>query len=155
MMQSKALTNSQIPAAGPSNLKSAETLYCQPLKQGLYDPGNEHDSCGVGFIAQMKGIPSHQIIIDGLQILENMTHRGAVGADPLMGDGAGILVQIPHEFFSGEQSGVNFDIPESGEYAVGHIFLPGNETIRKHIEKIVTTVCKEEGLAMLGWRDVP
>ena len=127
----------------------------QPQKQGLYDPKNEHDSCGVGFIAQMKGVASHQIIVDGLQILENMTHRGAVGADPLMGDGAGMLVQIPHEFFNGSSSGIDFVLPDKGEYGVGHVFLPRDEQIRNHIEEIVEAVCAQEGVKFLGWRDVP
>ena len=126
-----------------------------PPKQGLYDPVNEHDSCGVGFIAQMKGVVSHQIVRDGLQILENMTHRGAVGADPLMGDGAGMLVQIPHEFFVGSSSKLDFDLPDQGQYAVGHIFLPRDEVIRSHVEEIIPQVCSAEGVTFLGWRDVP
>ncbi len=154
-MQSKASINNSVHSMDASILKSVKTVGQLPPRQGLYDPRNEHDSCGVGFIAQMKGAASHQIIIDGLQILENMTHRGAVGADPLMGDGAGILVQIPHEFFTGKSGGIDFDIPKAGKYAVGHVFLPKDNTIRDHIEQIIAAVCKEEGLAMLGWRDVP
>ena len=154
-MQSKDLKTSQLQTVSPSSSKPVQSKHQKNPKQGLYDPRNEHDSCGVGFVAQMKGIASHQIIIDGLQILENMTHRGAVGADPLMGDGAGILVQIPHEFYASADSGVDFDIPNPGEYAVGHIFLPRDKTIRTHSEEIVATVCREEGLELLGWRDVP
>ncbi|VAX06642.1 Glutamate synthase [NADPH] large chain, partial [hydrothermal vent metagenome] len=126
-----------------------------PEAQGLYDPANEHDSCGVGFIAQMKGVASHQIVKDGLQILENMTHRGAVGADPLMGDGAGILVQIPHLFFAGKSSSIEFELPEAGQYAVGFVFLPHDNALRAHIEEIFLTVCDEENVNLLGWRDVP
>ncbi|MGI9400627.1 MAG: glutamate synthase subunit alpha, partial [Rhizobiaceae bacterium] len=138
-----------------SAAKSANVTGTKPGSQGLYDPANEHDSCGVGFIAQMKGVASHQIISDGLQILENMPHRGAVGADPLMGDGAGMLVQIPHEFYSGSSGGIDFMLPGPGEYAVGHIFLPRDDKIRIHIEQIFKTVCAEEGVTLLGWRDVP
>ncbi len=94
-----------------------------PFAQGLYDPRNEHDACGVGFIAHMKGQKSHQIVKDGLFILENLTHRGAVGADPLMGDGAGILVQIPDRFFREEMAKQGVTLPKAGEYAVGHIFM--------------------------------
>jgi glutamate synthase (NADPH/NADH) large chain len=84
----------------------------------------EHDACGVGFIAHMKGEKSHRIISDGLQVLENLTHRGAVGADPLMGDGAGMLVQIPHAFFKDELPPRAIDLPEAGDYGVGFIFFP-------------------------------
>ena len=83
---------------------SKQTLNGFPDKQGLYNPANEHDACGVGFVANLKNVASHQIIKDGLFILENLTHRGAVGADPLMGDGAGILVQMPHKFFAREMA---------------------------------------------------
>ena len=87
---------------------------------GLYDPRHEHDSCGVGFVADLKGARSHDIIAKGLQILENLTHRGAVGADPLVGDGAGLLSQIPHEFFSAECAGLGFQLPSQGDYGVGY-----------------------------------
>ena len=87
-----------------------------PAKQGLYDPRNEHDACGVGFVAHMKGQKSHKIVRDGLFMLENLTHRGAVGADPLMGDGAGILVQIPDRFFREEMSSAGVTLPEAGRY---------------------------------------
>ena len=90
-----------------------------PPRQGLYDPVNEHDACGVGFVANIKGAKSHQIVSQGLQILDRLTHRGAVGADPLAGDGAGILLQIPHEFFK-EEAGIQ--LPDSGAYAVGMVF---------------------------------
>ena len=94
-----------------------------PDAQGLYDPANEHDACGVGFVAHMKGVKSHQIVKDGLFMLENLTHRGAVGADPLMGDGAGILVQIPDRFFREEMAKQGVTLPKAGEYAVGHLSL--------------------------------
>src|SRR5690349_24509273 len=90
-----------------------------PLAQGLYDPALDKDSCGVGFIADLKGRKSHKIIDDGLTILLNLEHRGAVGADPRMGDGAGILVQIPHKFFAKEAARLGFKLPKPGEYAGG------------------------------------
>ena len=99
-----------------------------PAKQGLYDPINEHDACGVGFVADIKGRQSHRIIEQGLQILDRLTHRGAVGADPLAGDGAGILIQIPDAFL---RSAVDFDLPPAGEYGVGMIFLPKEEAARR------------------------
>ncbi|WP_292071790.1 hypothetical protein, partial [Mesorhizobium sp.] len=92
--------------------------------QGLYDPRNEHDACGVGFIANMKGVKSHRIVEDGLAMLENLTHRGAVGADPLVGDGAGVLVQIPDAFFREEMAAKGVELPPAGQYGVGHWFMP-------------------------------
>ncbi|WP_221972110.1 hypothetical protein, partial [Rhizobium laguerreae] len=117
--------------------KSASGL---PKKQGLYDPRNEHDACGVGFVAHMKGEKSHQIVKDGLFILENLTHRGAVGADPLMGDGAGILVQIPDRFFREEMAEQGITLPPIGEYGVGHIFMPRNEKQIEHFKKVIKDV---------------
>nr|WP_245566248.1 glutamate synthase large subunit [Stappia stellulata] len=122
---------------------------------GLYHPGKEHDACGVGFIAHLKGQASHQIVTDGLRILENLTHRGAVGADPLMGDGAGMLVQIPHAFFAEEAKGLGIELPEQGRYGVGFIFLPRDPELRKTCEDIIERVIAAEGQACLGWRDVP
>ncbi|QRF50136.1 glutamate synthase large subunit [Rhizobium rosettiformans] len=126
-----------------------------PLKQGLYDPRNEHDACGVGFIAHMKGQKSHQIVKDGLFILENLTHRGAVGADPLMGDGAGILVQIPDRFFREEMAAQGVTLPKAGEYAVGHFFFPQDEQQIAHFKQVIAEVCQSEGQRLLGYRDVP
>ena len=102
-----------------------------PHKQGMYDPRNEHDACGVGFVAHMKGEKSHQIVKDGLFMLENLTHRGAVGADPLMGDGAGMLMQIPHTFFKEELAKDDVELPEAGDYGVGYFFLTQDEEIRQ------------------------
>ncbi|WP_247749206.1 MULTISPECIES: glutamate synthase large subunit [unclassified Rhizobium] len=126
-----------------------------PRKQGLYDPRNEHDACGVGFVAHMKGQKSHQIVQDGLFILENLTHRGAVGADPLMGDGAGILVQIPDRFFREEMALQGVTLPAIGDYGVGHFFLPQDEMLIAHFKKTVEDVIAEEGQVLLGFRDVP
>jgi glutamate synthase (NADPH/NADH) large chain len=126
-----------------------------PRKQGLYDPRNEHDACGVGFVAHMKGQKSHQIVRDGLFILENLTHRGAVGADPLMGDGAGILVQIPDRFFREELATQGIVLPPAGEYGVGHFFLPQDEALIEHFKKTIQDVIAQEGQVFLGFRDVP
>jgi glutamate synthase (NADPH/NADH) large chain len=136
----------------------AETVIARaglPPKQGLYDPKNEHDACGVGFIAHMKGQKSHQIVKDGLFILENLTHRGAVGADPLMGDGAGILVQIPDRFFREEMAAQGVTLPKAGEYAVGHFFFPQDEQQIAHFKQVIAEVCQSEGQRLLGYRDVP
>ncbi|MDI6027303.1 glutamate synthase large subunit [Corticibacterium sp. UT-5YL-CI-8] len=122
---------------------------------GLYDPRNEHDACGVGFIAQMKGVKSHQIVKDGLFMLENLTHRGAVGADPLMGDGAGMLVQIPDKFFRKEMAKQDIELPEPGHYAVGHLFMPRDPDLQKHIEGIIADVAHAEGQPLIGFRAVP
>src|SRR5262245_57594543 len=126
-----------------------------PPAQGLYDPKREHDACGVGFVADLKARPSHKIIEHGLQILENLTHRGAVGADPLAGDGAGILVQIPHEFLKVVHRPLGISLPEPGHYGVGHMFLPRNEAQRIYCRSVVERVIEAEGLQLLGWREVP
>ncbi|OQP86279.1 glutamate synthase subunit alpha [Rhizobium rhizosphaerae] len=126
-----------------------------PARQGLYDPTNEHDACGVGFVAHMKGQKSHQIVRDGLFILENLTHRGAVGADPLMGDGAGILVQIPDRFFREEMAVQGVTLPKAGDYGVGYLFMPQDEAQVEHFKKVIADVVAEEGQKLLGFRDVP
>ncbi|KOR31868.1 hypothetical protein TI05_10850, partial [Achromatium sp. WMS3] len=123
-----------------------------PDKQGLYDPANEHDACGVGFIADIKNRKSHKIIQDGLKLLDRLTHRGAVGADPKAGDGAGILVQIPDAFFRDQ---VDFKLPIIGKYGVGHLFLPQDAALRQKLEAIVTENVITRGQKLLGWRDVP
>jgi len=124
-----------------------------PQAQGLYDPRNEHDACGVGFVADVKGRKSHTIIAEGLEILLKLDHRGAVGADPLAGDGAGVLTQIPDAFF--RAAALGFELPAEGSYAVGQIFLPKAEELRRAMEAIVESLVAEEGLTLLGWRDVP
>ncbi|WAJ30537.1 glutamate synthase large subunit [Antarcticirhabdus aurantiaca] len=135
--------------------KAAVAPTTNPGRVGLYDPRNEHDACGVGFIAHMKNEKSHSIIEKGLQILENLTHRGAVGADPLMGDGAGMLVQIPHAFFQAELAGQGVELPEAGQYGVGHVFMPRDEERRLHFKAIFEQAAAEEGCPVLGWREVP
>ena len=126
-----------------------------PGAEGLYDPALEKDSCGVGFIADIKGRKSHRIIVDALTILLNLEHRGAVGADPRAGDGAGILVQIPHRFFSRKAKEIGFALPEPGHYAVGAIFMPREKPWREVIMQIITEKLKADGLTLLGWREVP
>ena len=123
-----------------------------PPKQGLYDPANEHDACGVGFVAHIKGKKSHEIIRQGLTILERLHHRGAVGADPRAGDGAGLLMQIPDAFF---RAVVDFDLPPEGDYAVGMAFLPQEEASRAQAEQTIGQFVEAEGQRLLGWRDVP
>jgi glutamate synthase (NADPH/NADH) large chain len=126
-----------------------------PEAQGLYDPANEHDACGVGFVANIKGSKSHAIVEQGLTILKNLTHRGAVGADPLAGDGAGILVQIPDQFFREEMAKQDVTLPPVGEYGVGMVFLPQEPASRFACEYEIERAIKDEGQALLGWRDVP
>ena len=126
-----------------------------PLKQGLYDPNNEHDNCGLGFIADIKNRKSHEIVRQGLQILINLDHRGAVGADPLAGDGAGILIQIPDMLYREEASKLGFELPNIGDYAVGMVFLPQNKETRTACLKAFDSVVSEEGQRIIGWRDLP
>ena len=126
-----------------------------PQPQGLYDPAHEHDACGVGFIAHIKGKKSHSIIEQGLQILRNLTHRGAVGADPLAGDGAGILIQIPDRFFREEMAAQGVVLPPLGEYGVGMVFLPQEPASRLACEYEIERAIKDEGQVVLGWRDLP
>uniref|UniRef100_A0A451A3D9 Glutamate synthase [NADPH] large chain n=2 Tax=Candidatus Kentrum sp. TUN TaxID=2126343 RepID=A0A451A3D9_9GAMM len=124
-------------------------------KQGLYDPRNEHDSCGVGFVVDIKNRRSHDIIQDGLRILVNLTHRGAVGADPLAGDGTGILIQIPDTFLREECRSINIDLPKPGDYGVVMAFLPWDDDVRVASEALLIQKVEDEGQVFLGWRDVP
>ncbi len=126
-----------------------------PAPQGLYHPSHEHDACGIGFVANYKGHKSHEIIEKGLQILINLTHRGACGCDPETGDGAGILIQIPHAFFARECAKLGFTLPEVGQYGVGMVFLPVEPQQRLLCEGIIERIAREEGLSALGWRDTP
>ncbi|MDO1529443.1 glutamate synthase-related protein [Fulvimonas sp. R45] len=127
----------------------------QPRAQGLYDPRHEHDACGVGFVAHIKGRKSHAIIQQGLAILRNLDHRGAVGADPLMGDGAGILIQIPDRLYREEMALQGVTLPPPGEYGVGMVFLPKEEASRQACEQELERKVRAEGQVLLGWRDVP
>ncbi len=126
-----------------------------PEAQGLYDPRNEHDACGIGFVANIKGQKSHDIILKGIQVLINLTHRGACGCDPETGDGAGVLIQIPHRFFVRECAKLGFTLPQPGEYGVGMTFLPVERHARLQCEGVIERIVREEGLSMLGWRDTP
>ena len=126
-----------------------------PSKQGLYDPAFEKDACGVGFVASIKGEKTHDIVKKGIQVLVNLTHRGAVGSDPKTGDGAGILVQIPDEFFRINCDNLGIDLPEAGEYGVGMVFFPKETALRLQCEGILERAAEEEGQKVLGWRDVP
>jgi glutamate synthase (NADPH/NADH) large chain len=126
-----------------------------PPKQGLYDPANEHDACGVGFVAHIKGRKSHDIVEKGLTILNNLRHRGATGADPLHGDGAGLLVQIPDVFFREEMAKGGVKLPKAGAYGVGMVFLPRNPAARAACVREIERAIVNEGQSLLGWRDVP
>ena len=122
---------------------------------GLFDPALEKASCGVGFIADIKGRKSHKIVEDALTILLNLEHRGAVGADPRAGDGAGILVQTPHKFFARKAAELGFKLPKPGEYAVGVLFLPHEDAWRQEVMDTYAAVAAQDGMTILGWRDVP
>ena len=126
-----------------------------PPAQGLYSPDREHDSCGVGFIVDMHNRKSHEIVAKGLEILLNLDHRGAVGADARAGDGCGMLVQIPHRFFAGEAAKLGCALPEPGNYAVGTFFLPRDAEGRAIVEAIIEKSVADEGQRFLFWRDVP
>ena len=127
----------------------------RPEAQGLYHPSNEHDACGVGFVAHIKGQRAHEIVSQGLKILENLDHRGAVGADELMGDGAGILIQIPDQFYREEMAKQSIKLPPDGEYGVGMVFLPKENASRLACEQELERTVRIEGQVILGWRDVP
>lgn len=126
-----------------------------PSKQGLYDPQFEHDACGMGFVVNIKGKRSHDIVKEALTILENLTHRGASGSEENTGDGAGILIQVPHGFLARECQKLGFDLPEPGQYGVGMIFASVDEAERKESEKVFEKIVSEEGQRVLGWRNVP
>jgi glutamate synthase (NADPH/NADH) large chain len=126
-----------------------------PAAVGLYDPALDKDACGVGFIADIKGRKSHKIVEDALSIVCNLEHRGAVGADPRAGDGAGILVQIPHKFFARMAARLGFKLPQPGDYAIGQLFMPRDPDWRQVIRDIYAEIIKREGMTLLGWRDVP
>ncbi|MDB5859651.1 MAG: glutamate synthase subunit alpha, partial [Ramlibacter sp.] len=132
---------------------AAEIAHLQ--EQGLYSGTNEHDSCGVGFVAHIKGEKSHGIIQQALLILKNLDHRGAVGADKLMGDGAGILLQLPDALYREEMARQGVELPPPGEYGVGMVFLPKEHASRLACEQELERAIKAEGQVLLGWRDVP
>ena len=126
-----------------------------PPKQGLYDPRFEHDACGVGFVVNMKGKKSHEVVQQGIQILVNLDHRGACGCEPNTGDGAGILLQLPHKFFAKVAKELGFNLPAPGRYGVAMIYMGKDEEDRHHCERVFERVVREEGHSVLGWRTVP
>src|SRR5690348_11852566 len=126
-----------------------------PERQGLYDPQFEKDGCGIGFVADLKGRTSHTIVQQGLEVLTNLAHRGAQGCDPCTGDGAGILFQVPHAFLRRAAAEAKISLPDAGRYGVGMVFLPQNAAWRRSCEAAFEQVIAEEGLELLGWRDVP
>ena len=126
-----------------------------PIAQGLYQPSHEHDACGVGFVAHIKGRKSHTIVDQGLTVLRNLTHRGATGFDPRLGDGAGVLIQIPDRFFREEMAQQQVTLPKPGQYGVGMVFLPREPASRIACEYEIERAIKDEGQVLLGWRDVP
>jgi len=126
-----------------------------PDAQGLYHPHNEHDACGMGLVASIKGEKSHDIIRKGLEVLINLTHRGAAGCDPETGDGAGILIQIPHVFFARECGELGIQLPGPGAYGVAMVFLPVDKHSRLQCEGVFERIAQAEGLRVLGWRDTP
>jgi glutamate synthase (NADPH/NADH) large chain len=134
---------------------SSNLLGAIPVKQGLYNPSNEHDACGVGFVAHIKGIKSHKIVQQGLELLTNLTHRGATGYDPKLGDGAGLLMQLPDAFLRKEAKIIGFDLPEAGKYSVGNVFMPQDAKHRATCEALFAKTIADEGQTLLGWRDVP
>jgi glutamate synthase (ferredoxin) len=142
-------------ATNNTNNRPAETPISAPPKQGLYDPQFEHDACGLGFVVNMKGKKSHQLVSDALQILVNLDHRGACGCEANTGDGAGILIQVPHEFLTAQAIRRGFQLPAAGQYGVGQLFLPQVPAEREAIKKELAKIIADEGQTLLGWRDVP
>ena len=138
-----------------TNERRAQTQISAPPKQGLYDPQFEHDACGLGFVVHIKGKKSHQLVSDALQILVNLDHRGAVGCEPNTGDGAGILIQVPHEFLAAQTDKLGFKLPAPGQYGVGQLFLPKDKNEREDVKREFAKIISGEGQAVLGWRDVP
>ncbi len=134
---------------------SSEADHLRPARQGLYDPRYEHDACGLGFIAHIKGTKSHAIIAQALQVLKNLTHRGATGADPLQGDGAGILIQLPDAFLRRVCGRQGLTLPANAQYGVGMVFLPKEPASRMACEQEIERAIAGEGQVLLGWRDVP
>jgi glutamate synthase domain-containing protein 2/glutamate synthase domain-containing protein 1/glutamate synthase domain-containing protein 3 len=130
-------------------------LIREASEKGLYRPENEHDSCGVGFVANIKGIRSHAIVEQALQVLANLEHRGACGCDPLTSDGSGILFQLPYSFFGQEAVRLGFKLPRPGRYGVGMFFLPQDEDKREHCEQLIERSIRKQGQTLIGWRDVP
>src|SRR5450755_815021 len=149
-VRKKSLSNEDL-----VNQNTPGVPWLPPARQGLYDPANEHDACGLGFIAHIKGEKSHAIVTQALQILKNLTHRGATGADPLQGDGAGILIQLPDAFLRRACGRQGLTLPAAGQYGVGMVFLPREPASRMACEQEIERAIHAEGQLLLGWRDVP
>ena len=142
--------------AGEQNMQTVNRHFQQrPTAQGLYDPSFEHDACGVGFLANIDGRRTHEIVARGVEVLQNLLHRGAVGGDQKTGDGAGLLIQIPDEFLRAEMLSHGVTLPKIGHYGVGMLFMPRDATCRATCMSAIVSVVKEEGFSFLGWRDVP
>src|SRR4051812_2588200 len=125
------------------------------VKQGLYDPAYEHDACGIGFVANIHGARSRDIVEKSLQLLVNLSHRSAVAADSCTGDGAGILIQVPHLFLRRVCAPAEISLPDAGSYGVGMVFLPSSRAERAACERLIESTIAAEGCSVLGWRDVP
>src|SRR5215469_15319812 len=126
-----------------------------PKKQGLYDPAFEHDACGLGIVARLDKVANHQTVEQALEILANLTHRGAAGCDPCTGDGAGILIQLPHDYFASDCATLGIQLPPPGDYGVANCFLSQNPSRRRQQEAIVEASVLHHRQEILGWRDVP
>ena len=131
------------------------TRRASPPKQGLYDPAHEHDSCGIGFVVDAHGRKSHSIVEQGVQVLLNLEHRGACGCEKNTGDGAGILMQMPHRFLAEECDKIGITLPAAGRYGAGIVFLPRDARGRADCEEVWKRLGAEEGMPVLGWRDLP
>src|SRR5882724_2352300 len=138
-----------------SEIKTKQHNNGLPPAQGLYHPANEHDACGIGFVVDITGHKSHDIVAKGIQVLINLTHRGACGCDPETGDGAGVTIQIPHKFFARECARLGFTLPPAGVYGIAMTFLPVEKRQRLLCEGILERISREEDLSVLGWRDTP
>jgi glutamate synthase (ferredoxin) len=147
------MTSNRMPKT--NDIGRAPIRITAPPKQGLYDPQFEHDACGLGFVVNMKGRKSHQLVSDALKILVNLDHRGACGCEANTGDGAGILIQVPHDFLVAETVKLGFTLPASGQYGVGQLFLPKNSAEREAVKAELSKIIADEGQTVLGWRDVP
>src|SRR5689334_23397168 len=141
----------QMNAFPPPPTGATNQRFGRPAAQGLYDGDHEHDACGVAFVATLTGVPSHDIVFKALTALKNLEHRGAAGAEPNSGDGAGILLQVPDAFL---RAVVDFDLPGPGAYAVGTAFLEGDADDIAKTRQQVEELAEQEGLSVLGWRDV-
>jgi glutamate synthase (ferredoxin) len=150
-------TNVQGPAVAPDSVaaENSAPMTVRPKKQGLYDPQFEHDACGVGFVADIKGRKSHRILQQGIEVLKNLDHRGASGSEVNTGDGAGVLLQIPHKFLVEAVKKTSIKLPAEGEYGVGLVFLPRDPNLRRRLEAKFEQIIQSEGQTLLGWRTVP